>query len=80
MTVTEQVIDIISQHLGVSKGQIRLADHLENDLNATRIEIADLIVVFEDKFKIHIPKEESIKLHTVEGFITYIADQLGEFE
>lgn len=80
MTVIEQVVDIISQHLGVSKNQIRITDNLVKDLNATGIEIADLIAVFEDRFKVRISKEESSKLQTVEDYKTYIADQLGEFE
>lgn len=80
MTIKQQVLNIISHHVGVSVEDISLQDSLTEDLGATDLEVADLIAILEEQFKLTIPDEEAINLVNVGDFITYISDQLGEFE
>lgn len=69
-----QAIKVISDHLGVPSSEIALDSHLIDDLNTNSLERADLFSVLEQKFKIHIPLEESLKFQTVGDIIVFLKD------
>ncbi len=76
--IETKVKQIIARHLGVAEEEIQKDSHLQDDLNADPLGMADMVVSLEDEFKIEIPAEESQKFQTVEDIVTYIADILGE--
>jgi len=69
---------IISSQLGVDEVEITLTSHLQEDLNADPISIADLIVRIEDEFNIKIPQGQAANFLTVEDILNFISDQTGE--
>lgn len=69
---------LISDHLGVDEDEITEESHLQGDLNADPLSIADLIVSMEKEFNISIPQETSIKFQTVGDILNFITDQTGE--
>lgn len=68
----------ISAHIGVDEAEIAEESHLQDDLNADPLSIADLIVNLEKEFDIAIPQETSAKFQTVGDILNFIADQTGE--
>ena len=78
MNVLEQVKELISEQFGVEKNSVEESSHLQDDLNADPLSIADLVVSLEDKFNIKIPQEEIIKFSTVSDIVNYVEDQFGE--
>ncbi len=69
---------LISGHLGVDEAEITEESHLQVDLNADPLSIADLIVSMEKEFNISIPQETAIKFQTVGDILNFITDQTGD--
>ena len=69
---------IISSQLGVDEVEITPASHLQEDLNADPISIADLMVRLEEEFNFKIPQGQAQNFLTVGDILNFIADQTGE--
>lgn len=69
--VFEKVREIISEQLGVDKGEITLDTSFE-DLNADSLDIVELIMALEEEFEIEIPDEDAEKITTVKAVVDYI--------
>jgi len=67
-----KVIEIVSDQMGVDKGEISRETHFVNDLNADSLDTVELVMEFEDEFEITIPDEEAEKIQTVGEAIDYI--------
>jgi len=78
MSTYEKIRSIIANHLGVDETEISLESHLQSDLNADPLGLADLVVAIEAEFKISIPQEENLKFSTVGDITTFVSDQIGE--
>ncbi|OGY22252.1 MAG: acyl carrier protein [Candidatus Woykebacteria bacterium GWB1_45_5] len=76
--IFSKVRNLISSQLGVEEAEITPKSHLQEDLNADPLSIADLIVSLETEFNIKIPKEQIGKFSTVEDILNFIFDQTGE--
>lgn len=77
--LSSQIIQIIADSLGTPKGEMTLESHLVKDLNATPLEIADLITLLEEKFKIKIPQEIYQRFQTVGEIVNFVNEHLDEF-
>ncbi len=69
--ITEKVIDIVVEHLDVSRDQVSAATHLVNDLGADSLDTAELVMEIEDVFDLNIPEDEQ-GIQTVGDAVTYI--------
>lgn len=78
MDLEKEIIEIIASHLGVSLKEISKEVSLTEDLNASHLEIADLILALEEKFQIKIPEEEVENLKKVEDIVSYILEHYDE--
>ncbi len=78
MNIFEETKELISEQFGVEQGTVEKSSHLQDDLNADPLSIADLVVSIEDKFKIKIPQEEIVKFNTVSDIVDFIEDQVEE--
>lgn len=76
MNTLEEVKELISDQFGVEKGSISPDSHLQDDLNADPLSIADLVVSLEDKFKLKISQEEIIKFNLVSDIVEFLEDQM----
>lgn len=76
-SIEEQVAEIISEQLGVEKGQITLETSFINDLGADSLDQVELVMEFEQKFDMEIPDEEAEKIQTVGDAVRYIKEHLG---
>lgn len=72
--VEAKVIEIVSEQMGVDKGEITRETSFINDLNADSLDTVELVMEFEDEFDMSIPDEEAEKIQTVGAAIDYIAE------
>ncbi|MCF7954558.1 MAG: acyl carrier protein [Phycisphaerae bacterium] len=71
--IEAKVIEIVSEQMGVDKGEISRETSFINDLNADSLDTVELVMEFEDEFDMSIPDEEAEKIQTVGAAIDYIA-------
>ena len=65
MSVEEKVIGIVSEQLQIPKEEISLPKSFVDDLKADSLDVVELVMEFEDEFKITIPDEDYEKIKTV---------------
>lgn len=70
--VEAKVIEIVSEQMGVDRGEITRETSFANDLNADSLDTVELVMEFEDEFETSIPDDEAEKIQTVGQAISYI--------
>lgn len=76
--VFERVRDIISENLGVDASEVKLETNFRDDLEADSLDLAEMIMDFEDKFGVgDISEEDAQKIETVGDAVTYISTELA---
>lgn len=70
--IEAKVVEIVSEQMGVDKGEISRETSFINDLNADSLDTVELVMEFEDEFDTSIPDEEAEKIQTVGAAIDYI--------
>lgn len=71
----EKVIDIVSEQLGVPKGDITRTSNFVTDLKADSLDVVELVMEFEDEFGVTIPDEDYSKINTVGDAVDYIEEK-----
>lgn len=71
-SISNKVIEIISEQMGVDKSEITRETSFINDLNADSLDTVELVMEFEDEFDMSIPDEEAEKIQTVGAAVDYI--------
>jgi len=72
MATEQEVIDIVVEQLGVDKDDVALEKSFVEDLNADSLDLTELIMTFEEKFKVEISEEEAEKLKTIGDVVNYL--------
>ena len=73
-----KVREIIAENLGSDPGAINLNTHFRDDLDADSLDLAELIMDFEDKFSIgDISEDDAMKIQTVGDAVNYITNALN---
>jgi acyl carrier protein len=71
-----KVIDITCEQLQVSRDQVKPETSFVDDLGADSLDIAELVMEFEDEFDLNIPEdEEGIK--TVQDAVNFIEKEIS---
>lgn len=78
MALEKEVIKIIADRLGIAPNEITMESSFTKDLNASQLEITDLILALEENFRLKIPEEELGNLEKVGDLISYISEHLDE--
>ncbi|HSH02664.1 MAG TPA: acyl carrier protein [Anaerolineae bacterium] len=73
--VLEQVKGIVTNCLGVEADKVTLEANFETDLGADDMDLAELVLQFEQQFGITITREALDSMDTVGGAVSYIAAQ-----
>lgn len=76
--IQAKVTEIVSEQMGVDKGEITPETSFINDLNADSLDTVELVMEFEDEFDMSIPDEEAEKIQTVGAAIDYIKKVMEE--
>ncbi|MBK5510718.1 acyl carrier protein [Pseudomonas sp. TH15] len=70
--VEDRVIVVISQQLGLLKGEVRRSASFVDDLGADSLDTVELIMALEDEFQMEISDEEAERITTVEQALNYV--------
>jgi acyl carrier protein len=71
-SVADTVKQIIVEQLGVEESDITPNASFTDDLGADSLDTVELVMSFEEAFKIAIPEEEAEKVRTVKDAIDYL--------
>ena len=75
MSVEEKVIGIVSEQLQIPKEDVDVKKSFVDDLKADSLDVVELVMEFEDVFKITIPDEDYEKIKTVGDAVKYIEEK-----
>ncbi len=78
MALENRVKEIIVDQLGVDPGEVTDSAHFIEDLGADSLDTVELVMAFEDEFKIEIPDEDAEKITTVGSAIEYLKNKGAE--
>ena len=68
----EKLKELLVEELQINPDEITAEAELSNDLGINSIELADLVMMCEDKFGIEIAEEDSNKFLTVGDIVAYL--------
>ena len=71
-SVEPKVIAIIADRLGVAADQVTRDTNIANDLGADSLDLAELMIAFEEEFDIDIVEEDAQHITTVGSVIDHI--------
>ncbi|MGI6401364.1 MAG: acyl carrier protein [Thermoguttaceae bacterium] len=74
--IEEKVIDIIAEQLSREKDQIKLSSDITNDLGADSLDLAELMIGFEEGFDIDIAEDKVGDISTVNDVVDQICKAL----
>ena len=72
MSVEQRVIEIVSEHLAVSKETLTRSTSFIEDIGADSLDIVELVMELEEEFDIQIPDDQAEKIKTVGQAVEYI--------
>ncbi|HUV47263.1 MAG TPA: hypothetical protein VMW29_03955 [Candidatus Bathyarchaeia archaeon] len=78
MELKEQLFAIITEFLGVKKDLISLESDFYSDFNASKLEVADLVLISQQKLNINFPEEKIEKIKTVGDLLKLFEENSDE--
>ena len=73
MSIEERVRTIIYEQLGVTDEEVKSEASFVEDLGADSLDTIELVMAFEEEFKIEISDKEAENITTVKNAVDYIA-------
>ncbi|MBR6682646.1 MAG: acyl carrier protein [Clostridia bacterium] len=74
----EKVKEMLEESLQINPDEITMKSELVGDLGINSLELADLILMCEEKFDIEIKDDEIHKFVTVGDVVNYLSETVGE--
>ncbi len=71
-SVEDRVKSIIVKQLNVDDAEVTLSTSFVDDLGADSLDQIELVMAFEEEFKINIPDEEAENIKTVKNAVEYV--------
>ena len=68
----EKFVNLLVDELQIDRADITMEAELSNDLGINSIELADLVMICEDKFGIEIDDDDIRKFTTVGDVVNYL--------
>ena len=68
----EKFVELLVEELQIDRDDIKMEAELSNDLGINSIELADLVMLCEDKFGIEINDDDLRKFTTVADVVEYL--------
>jgi acyl carrier protein len=73
----DEIRAILVEQLGVDPKEVKEGSSFQEDLNADSLDLVELIMEMEDRFKLKIPDDEAEKISTVGEAVDYVVDHSG---
>lgn len=75
--IEDRVLEVIKKEMdGRGTGEITRETDFVNDLGLDSLDTVELMMILEDKFSVHIPDEDAMKIKTVGDAVDYIVKHL----
>ena len=74
MNTIEKVKNIIAEQLCISVGEIKDDANIIEDLGADSLDVVELLMTFEDEFKVSIPDDRLEELKTLPQIVKIIEE------
>ncbi|MCU0316330.1 MAG: acyl carrier protein [Fimbriimonadaceae bacterium] len=75
--IFERVKKVVCAELDVQEGEVTESSNFIADLGADSLDVVELVMAFEEEFKIDIPDDEVTKLATVGDAVEYIKSKIA---
>jgi acyl carrier protein len=75
VSVSDEVRKIIADTLEIDVKEVKEESNLIADLGMESLDLVDLVVAFEEKYKVTIDDKDVKKLQTVKDIVTYIENK-----
>jgi acyl carrier protein len=76
--IAERVKKIVVDHLGVEEGKVVEKADFINDLGADSLDTVELVMAFEEEFKVEINDESAETIRTVGDAIDFVTKALAD--
>lgn len=80
MTITNEIIQFISEYYGIETEEIRPDSNLVADLGLQSFSVIEMCCELEEQYHIEIPEEELSNIVTVADLADYVALKSGELQ
>ncbi|MFP3929209.1 MAG: acyl carrier protein [Desulfobacteraceae bacterium] len=77
MTIEDKVKQVLMEILDVEEDKYALSAHLRKDLNASSVDMVEIMAAFENDYDIQISEEEAEELLTVQAIVDYLKNRVG---
>ena len=74
--VFERIRDYLADQLDVEPEKITPESDINNDFDADRLDVSDMITTLSDEFGVEIPDEDIETFHTVGDVVNYLEDRM----
>jgi acyl carrier protein len=75
--IAERVKKIVVEHLGVDEAKVNEGASFIDDLGADSLDTVELVMAFEEEFKVEIPDDAAEKIQTVGDAVNFIKANAG---
>jgi len=75
-SVYERLRRLVAESLGIDEGEVVPEADFEEDFNAAREDVIDLVVTVEEAFHISIPDDVIPELRTVRDVVEYLEERV----
>lgn len=76
--VSEKVIGIVCENLGVNKQDVTMDSYIIDDLGADSLSVVEIVMALEDAFDCLINDEQIEKFNTVGDVVDWLEKNIGE--
>ncbi len=73
----EEIKSLLAEEMSIDPDEIKESAEFVNDLGFNSLEVADLIVLCEDKYEIDIDEEKAHEIVTVGDFAEYLSELIA---
>ncbi|MGE5380925.1 MAG: acyl carrier protein [Methylocystaceae bacterium] len=77
MSVFETVKAVIVEILDIDPAEVTLESHFNNDLDASSLDIVEMLMLLEEKYELQIPEEVAENMKTVKDVVDYLEQMLS---
>ena len=72
MNIQKEVIALIAEQMNIKADSIKANNNIIDDLKADSLDVVEIVMTLEEKFKISIPDESAEKMKTIQDLIDYV--------
>jgi len=73
--IFDKVQSMLAEQMHTPKSKINLQSRIVEDLGADSLDIIEMLMSLEEKFKLNVPDEDALSLKTVQDIVKFIEKQ-----